>query len=1014
MASESNVDAVNVVIEKLSELVAQNNAVQQETAQGQASSSGVASQDIRSGQKRTIDTAKHLIEYVKSENLSLSFTRTPTKSVETEPQRDHEAGRVTRQSMVEVERSEKSEEEIIVNLPANLGQLNLTNKRTLIESLMNLNASLQEKNDPAPVEKRTEKEATYKCTKCDYCSHNKYYLKQHVELVHNAERPFKCPFCDYAGKRSHSLKEHLVVHSTNRPYECNLCNATFRKKGHLTNHIKMHANSKNFECNICEEKFGDRYMLYDHLRSSHPPESHYACDFCEYATTIRSNIEMHMHTHGNPKSYKCDKCGYIALHINIMREHAIGHGVGASFHEEAVTKRTKPVILLKCAECGFTTDEKAMLNDHMLKHIGDLNLRTEKKSQGNGAHDMVGSLETKEPTTYVCRECDFTSSEAYAFITHMLSHKTLGQVDSTTVELAKSRLQSKAAALSMTSSSGLEPMDVSQQWTHDSAVGLYRCTICGYFTKHQRTIKSHIWKHSGHKDIDYPMFQNGPLSVYDDVPIGKTTLVSSNNIIQMAEDEALQSENSKQEKKTTTRPRGISLEPSNATTEKSNTVGAGPEVKSAPTAASTGTPKVVHVTTSSARYRAPVGPTTSEAAAALKPPVTRPSDLPLTTSRKPTIQVVDKSQQNKPPLTVLVSKPAKQVILLTTSPTEEGKGKFAGKIHKMIPARRSQHPDSEGTSVKEHSNRPIVVIQKRASGPAGHTRRQQAAAASPDTPQGSSSSDEDPRDAGHGQTAASIGKGADTRQLGASASKQVEVESVHEMQRSRAVVDSKSEIVSVESGEKFDGKEAVTVTFVTADSSIQDPDPGVHSAAKENPKGTPSGHKRGRTSSSSASDSDDSGGHASKRARVGTVEDEDGNVVVETITPVFSTQPFALSESRGSSPRIINSPRISDLAAHSDSSDSSGVDPPSAVTEVTIVEMEMMDAAQPDGEDTVDNVQEPQVRHIFLFANVRKHSSALLRSCAFWGGEASVFSSLHPSVGNIEANCRSCYFSRQS
>lgn len=39
----------------------------------------------------------------------------------------------------------------------------------------------------------------------------------------------------------------------------------------------------------------------------------------------------------------------------------------------------------------------------------------------------------------------------------------------------------------------------------------------GYTCELQQTIKAHIWKHSGHCDVDYPMFKNGPLSIYKDV-----------------------------------------------------------------------------------------------------------------------------------------------------------------------------------------------------------------------------------------------------------------------------------------------------------------------------------------------------------------------------------------------------------------------------------------------------------------------------------------------------------------
>ena len=70
----------------------------------------------------------------------------------------------------------------------------------------------------------------YRCVECDYSSHNKHYYKQHVDLVHNADRPYKCPHCDYAGKRRHALLEHMVVHSNQRPFSCEHCNASFRKK----------------------------------------------------------------------------------------------------------------------------------------------------------------------------------------------------------------------------------------------------------------------------------------------------------------------------------------------------------------------------------------------------------------------------------------------------------------------------------------------------------------------------------------------------------------------------------------------------------------------------------------------------------------------------------------------------------------------------------------------------------------------------------------------------------------
>ena len=962
METDSNFDAVNVVIEKLSELVAQNNAVQQDSSLGTCvGRSSLESHLDTSGQRETIDTAKHLIEFVRTENPALSFTRTPTKAPKSEAVTGHVTRSVVKQSQhtqyVKSERSDKTEEEIIVNLPANLGQLNLTNKRTLIESLMNLNASLQEKSDVSTVEKKGDKERTYKCMKCDYCSHNKYYLKQHVELVHNAERPFKCPFCDYAGKRSHSLKEHLVVHSTNRPYECSLCNATFRKKGHLTNHIKMHANAKNFECNICEDKFGDRYLLYDHLRSTHSPDSYYACDFCEYATTIKSNIIMHMHTHGNPKSYKCDKCPYIALHINIMKEHAMGHGLGSTFHEEAVAKKTKPVILLKCSECGFTTDEKALLNDHMLKHISDINLLTSAKSQEKNPHDMTttmtsGTKGKDQPTAYVCKECDFMSTEAYAFITHMLSHKTKQGSQAITTTSIATTTSSTSETTAMTNSSmtsvqsqrsAPEPPDMSQQWTHDSAVGLYRCTICGYFTKHQRTIKSHIWKHSGHKDIDYPMFQNGPLSVYDDIPIGKTTLVSNNNVIQMQKDQAATDTDDtkdnriEEEKKESSAVRPSNIALGNAQPNPMQKSGAGRlkkqspmiEVTGAPMVGSPVTPKAVQITIPSLGNQKQVAASavasnsasTSVANSASAVPYTTPQLAQTNpTQRKPVIQLVDKSQNPKHPVTVLVSKQSSEqekIILLTTAADNDGKpteGRFPTKIHKMVPVQKSISAEvakqtSSGSVVSQNSNRPVVLIQRRNSIPTEES--EQVASAAQNIP-GQSTASQTNVSVSQTQYIVNVGE---SNAPGAATMKE-EVPADVEMTTDTSVDEAESFEIANSSQEPIEYKDSIVTQL----------------------------RKRRLGSSPIGSDGElpEVSAVSSKRIYI-EKQDEEGNVVVEKLTPVLSAQPFAISESRGSSPRIPNSPRISEVAAQSDSSTESDPVTPTAATEVTIVETQIVD-----------------------------------------------------------------------
>ena len=80
---------------------------------------------------------------------------------------------------------------------------------------------------------------------------------------------------------------------------------------------------------------------------------------------------------------------------------------------------------------------------------------------------------------------------------------------------------------------------------------------------------------------------------------------------------------------------------------------------------------------------------------------------------------------------------------------------------------------------------------------------------------------------------------------------------------------------------------------------------------------------------------------------------------MEKLAPVFSAQPFAISESRGSSPRIPNSPRISEVAAQSDSSSESNPGTPDAATEVTIVESQVVETAPAE-----ENMETSQVEYM--------------------------------------------------
>ncbi|XP_061162998.1 zinc finger protein 236-like [Saccostrea echinata] len=412
----------------------------------------------------------------------------------------------------------------------------------------------------------------FKCGECKYSTHNRSYLKQHVDLIHNAVRLYKCPFCDYAGKRSHSLREHLIVHSNERPFTCPHCNATFRKKGHLTNHEKLH--KKSVKCPICTEWFQSS-EIEKHMLEKHNARKFLLCDICKFMAldvpTFNKHMESHHTTDVQKKQIVCSSCKTMCPDYDSFLEHAKLHENELEEEPKQDMSNTPKNVMIKCSECGIVTSDQESMRAHMWVHINP-SLKKE---------IMVPEVPEKtiKHTAYKCLDCDFTCEEAKVFVAHMVQHKpdlqnimsepkkshtVLTNESQISAEKSPTKVISESSEEDIVILSGSSPATkqqiekylaekfsrptvekeavinihpviqqvVSKQvpqgsqsnvehlpFVHDQSNAKFRCTICGYTCDHQRTIKAHIWKHSGNKDIEYPMFRNGPLSVYEDMSV---------------------------------------------------------------------------------------------------------------------------------------------------------------------------------------------------------------------------------------------------------------------------------------------------------------------------------------------------------------------------------------------------------------------------------------------------------------------------------------------------------------
>ncbi|CAL1535256.1 unnamed protein product [Lymnaea stagnalis] len=394
----------------------------------------------------------------------------------------------------------------------------------------------------------------YRCLECGYSSHNKHYYKQHVDLVHNADRPYKCPHCDYAGKRRHALLEHMVVHSNQRPFTCDHCNASFRKKGHLTNHIKLHTSQKLVHCGVCNIQLPDTEAFEAHLHRIHNTDKLYKCKLCDHTVVNREAMLKHLQAHNEAIIYSCPKCSCLLSSDESLISHMknahdfllverppVRQNVGVSSNSCAAAQEKAPKLCptnIMCSVCGFVCCN----NEMMQKHMWEIHINVEDK-QAAQAHSSIkinpGTLKVDSGATstmgvlkmnvdlgqktlpknvvYQCTSCSFTSSDNSVFIKHMLAHKTqekqqqrvtsaLEPNQDQKLNLADTKFCSSLGTKPTTPASQDQGSDSSVPFYYDKAASRFRCVICGYHCEFQRTIKAHIWKHSGHQNIEYPTF----------------------------------------------------------------------------------------------------------------------------------------------------------------------------------------------------------------------------------------------------------------------------------------------------------------------------------------------------------------------------------------------------------------------------------------------------------------------------------------------------------------------------
>lgn len=155
------------------------------------------------------------------------------------------------------------------------------------------------------------KKRNYEYELCTVCGKQVRHdlMKQHIELVHVAEKNIICTDCGKAFLLPIYLKTHRQVHHNNgvRPFICDFCGKGSFTKRLLIIHIKRHHTVKvEVRCNLCLKGFFTKQDLKRHLRRMHAAGEEddglranlktnlFHCPFCSRTYQGMKMCQMHM------------------------------------------------------------------------------------------------------------------------------------------------------------------------------------------------------------------------------------------------------------------------------------------------------------------------------------------------------------------------------------------------------------------------------------------------------------------------------------------------------------------------------------------------------------------------------------------------------------------------------------------------------------------------------------------------------------------------------------------------
>ncbi|XP_031635431.1 zinc finger protein 544-like [Contarinia nasturtii] len=193
-----------------------------------------------------------------------------------------------------------------------------------------------------------------------------------------------------------------------KKHKCTFCNYVTSKKGHLTLHIRTHTGEKPFACEICGKAFARKDVLILH-KKTHAPELPFCCSKCRRGFAHEIDRINHESECKHPQ-YQCHLCKKSTSRLLYLKEHMRIHNGQRPF---------------RCRICTKTFAHKISLNVHSRTHTKQLPFNCAQCGRRFADENEKQSHEDHcKGRRYVCYLCPYKCFRKSHLKLHMQVHHT--------------------------------------------------------------------------------------------------------------------------------------------------------------------------------------------------------------------------------------------------------------------------------------------------------------------------------------------------------------------------------------------------------------------------------------------------------------------------------------------------------------------------------------------------------------------------------------------------------------